>query len=187
MKGTCIKMRTKSGIIAGLLAVGLVMAVAAPATAASTESTPAPSSAPVIKLVPATDNDLPKGHVTIGPSVSGGATSATVTPDASWVCSIFASDPADYGVDVAGTGWQSCTGSGYQPQRVIVQVQKEVALFFWENAGSASTGWSNSDWEEDTAYATCSSGTYRIVTTGYADAGAYNSEVQSLNYLSVTC
>jgi hypothetical protein len=60
-------------------------------------------------------------------------------------------------------------------------------LFFWTNVGQASTGWSNSDWEEDTAYADCSSGTYRIVTTGYVDAGAQSAEVQSLNYLDVTC
>lgn len=172
-------------LLAAALALCLIAGTAAavPAVASPTEN-PSPAPAPTVTLVPATDHDLPLGRVTMGPTASK---SSAVSPDASWSCSIFASDPQDYGVDVAGTGWQSCTGTCNQPQEAIVQVQRETGFLSWTNAGSDSTGWTTADRAETTAYGTCVSGTYRIVTTGLANGGAYDDSVQSLNYLDVSC
>jgi hypothetical protein len=167
-----------------LLAFVPVLAVADPAGAASTST----GTKPVVNLIPAFSTDLPLSGASLRPAPSADVNSAAAL--ASWVCSIYASDPSKFANTIEGEGWQSCTGSGWSPQRLKVTLQKYKGLGFWNNltvrdSGNAYVNFVHGDFIYD-----CSglgTQTYRVVTDGYAVGGLYHKAVQSLNYLRVSC
>ncbi len=172
--------------VIAMIATASILAVAggSPAHAA-----PEPSPRPEMRLVPAFDNDLP----TSGLHSSAQATARpnrVATPLASWVCSIYASDPVKFANTIEGEGFQSCSGTGYTPQRVRVTLQRKLGLGFWNNLTIVDSGYVNVGFVQRDFIYDCSSlgtQTYRVVTDGYAVGGAYSSSVQSLNYLTVAC
>jgi hypothetical protein len=180
---------------AALIASGLVGATAAQAAPAAGTSGGAsglvatPTATPRSQLVPAFDHALP----TSGSFGPGAATSTAATPSAalaSWVCTVYASDPWKSGSEIEGDGWQSCSGTGYAPARIKVTIQRYVGLGIWNNRYQYPGDWTSADFDQATIWYDCSGDgtrTYRIVTDGYAQSGAYHQAVQSLNYLRVSC
>ena len=167
-----------------LLAFVPVLVVGHPASAAATST----DTKPVATLIPAFSSDLPLSGASYRPAPSADVRSTAAL--ASWVCSIYASDPSKFANTIEGEGWQSCTGSGWSPQRLKVTLQKYKGLGFWNNltvrdSGNAYVNFVHRDFIYD-----CSglgTQTYRVVTDGYAVGGLYHKAVQSLNYLRVSC
>lgn len=187
----------------GLAAFTLVSAASAGTANASASPSSQRPKAPSLRVVkvsvtPAFDNDLPKGKTTDGPGgVSGKATSAAgITPAASFVCTIYASDPSvedgttSKAYVMMGNGLQLCSGAGYANQKITVAIQTYIGLGLWDNRVVVPTAWSSADVVSESAYWDCTGSgtqTYRIVTTGWAASGDYGASVQSENYLRVTC
>jgi hypothetical protein len=162
---------------------------------ASSGSARAAADSSTVSLVPAFDNDLPKGSAHFGPSTKG--TSSQATPSAaaapSWICTVYASDPRravhSSKNSVEGEGWQSCTGSQTVWYSAIkVTIQWYAGLGIWNNKYSWSSGYQDEAWLERVIWYYCGgtgTHTYRIVTDGWQ--GTYHQAVQSLNYLRTTC
>ncbi|MCW4355654.1 hypothetical protein ONR57_20315 [Hoyosella sp. YIM 151337] len=134
------------------------------------------------ELIPAFDPDLPVSGTT--------AYSDEMNAQATWVCSVYASDPSSFANTIEGEGWQSCSGFGWQPQRINVVIQRYLGLGFWQNRANQDSGyvWVNFV-HRDLIYDCSGTGSqlYRVVTNGYAQGGAYYQPVQSENYLRYTC
>lgn len=179
-----LKSMTVSALAA--LMVGLVSSVPAEASGAPQPKTWAPKS---IETIPAFDSDLPTGSVAY--TASAPATgSKTLAATASWVCTVYASDPWITGTIVYGDGWQSCTGSGYLQTSLKVTIQTYMGLGLWKNRASLSTSYTNYAWLERYPQYNCSgigTYTYRIVTDGWAVYTSYHQAVQSLNYHRYSC
>lgn len=180
-------MRTR-GILAGALAVAFVALGLTPtaAVAAPGDSADAPTRA-VATTVPAWDKDLPTKEAPVTTANTSGSGEAGTLAD--WVCTVYASDPDHNGTYLSGHGWQSCSGSGYTPAKVDVQIQRS-RWYGWETVSSASGNWEYDNWQELWDYYECAgTGThdFRVVATGYAQFGAYSQSVQSLNYLRLSC
>lgn len=144
---------------------------------------------PVISLVPAFDNDLPLSGYRLSSSAGVNA-SSTVTPLAAWVCTVYASDPTKFANTIEGEGFQSCSGTGWSPQRVRVTLQRYLGLGFWNNLTIVDSGYVYVNFVQRDFIYNCSglgTQTYRVITDGYAAGGAYGASVQSANYLTVTC
>jgi hypothetical protein len=185
---------TAALVAVGVLATAGLPAVAAPTTTAGAQGIPSAAVAvgvpSQVQLVPAFDHSLPVGTTSIGSGAAqpGALTSATAT--ASWVCTIYASDPWFTPPEIEGDGWQSCTGAGYSPTHIKVTIQAYMGLGLWNARYSYTSPWTSSNWDQATVYYNCTGHgryTYRIVTDGWAQGGLYHSAVQSLNYLQVTC
>ncbi|WP_167582690.1 hypothetical protein [Kineococcus rubinsiae] len=166
-------------------------------TAAAHAASPVPSATtaptPTTTIVPATSTDLPKGHANYTTQGSGQAVapaSLAQAAAASWVCTVYASDPRKAGIFIDGDGSQFCSGAGYAPQRFTVSVQRS-RWYGWQGMHSQSSSWSSSSFSElyGVGYDCSGDGTYtyRIVTTGKAAGGTSTGSVQSLNYLRVSC
>ena len=178
-----------------LTAGSISAAAASPGSGPAAPTAKAPKS---VVLVPAFDNDLPKGSGSFSASASASASSrssastavAPLAAAAAWVCSVYTSDPWLDGVFITGDGTQTCTGVGYAPMKVNVTIQSYGALGFWNNRTAASGSWTAVTMETLQPYYDCSGDgtyTYRLVSDGYAQSGLYHQAVQSLNYLRVTC
>ena len=139
--------------------------------------------------------NVPVHSFSYGPGTSlaaakkNGVSQINATAAAPWVCTVFASDPYKNSIgEIAGDGWQSCAGAGYAPQRITLSIQKNELGVVWKSEYTYKTGSTSSDWMEASAYTKCgSTGKYRIVTTGYAEGGAYLQSVQSLNDEQIKC
>ncbi|MBI3430254.1 MAG: hypothetical protein HY050_09435 [Actinobacteria bacterium] len=167
---------------AALVVVSGLLASTPSAGAATTVS-------PVVRIVPAFDKDLPlSGYQwTSGASVNA---SAAITPSAAWVCTVYASDPGRFANTIDGEGFQTCSGTGWSPQRVRVTLQRYLGLGFWSNLTIVDSGYVYVNAVDRNFIYDCSNlgtQTYRVITDGYAVGGAYHASVQSLNYLTVTC
>jgi hypothetical protein len=115
--------------------------------------------------------------------------SASVSPHADWVCTVYASDPWNSGDEVEGDGWQTCSGAGYAPARVAIKIQRS-RWYGWETMYTYISDWTSANHDEATVWYDCSGEgihDYRIVTTGYAQGGSYYQDVQSENYLHMNC
>lgn len=145
------------------------------------------ASAAAGQTVVAFDQDLPRASAKMQEKK---ASDGKLVARASWVCTVYASDPRRSDVFIEGDGSQFCSGSGYAATKITVKVQRH-RWYGWQTMRSQSTGWSSSGFIElvDVAYDCSGDGTYtyRIVTTGYANGGLYSQSVQSLNYLRVSC
>lgn len=173
------------GILVAASAVA-TLALAAPATATATAAPSEPASAVVVERIPAFDDDLPVASQSFGEGAAGSRASA---PD--WVCSINAGVPWKSGSAIRGSGFQSCSGPGWRPQRVDIVVQKYRGVGVWNNMGAhSSTGWTNNSYASRTASWSCAgqgTQTYRLVADGYADGGLSGASAQSGEYIRVTC
>lgn len=156
----------------------LIPAPSSGAAPAPETKTPSPS----VQTVAAFDTDLPKGKATTEPTGQSAA--------AAWVCTVYSSDPRKSGIFVEGDGSQFCSGAEFAATKITVKVQRS-RWYGWQTMRTQSTSWSSAAFQEliDVAYDCSGDGTYtyRIVTTGYANGGAYSQSVQSLNYLRVSC
>lgn len=169
-----------------------VSAFASPSTDPSSPAATAPKS---VELIPAFDNDLPKGSAPFAPGLIAGSaslapTATTQAAAAPWVCSVYASDPWKSGIFITGDGTQTCTGTGYAPAKINVTIQAYKALGFWTNRKVGSGSWSAATQQTLQPYYDCTGDgtyTYRIITDAYAQGGVYTQAVQSLNYLRVSC
>lgn len=144
-----------------------------------------PSTAVTAQSIPAYDRDLPVGKAAL-PRSSAASPAAAL---ASWVCTVFASDPWKNGSEIEGDGWQSCSGAGYAPSHIKVSIQRS-RWYGWQTMWSYTSPWTSDDWDSATVWYDCSGDgtyTYRVVTTGWAQSGRYSQSVQSLNYLRVSC
>lgn len=152
-------------------------------------SATAPRQLPQGAFVPAFSHDLPVGHASLAP---GRELAPAGLP---WTCTVYASNPErsliEYRYAIDGEGAQYCSGTGYEPTRLKVVVQQYRGLGFWRTKATTDSGyinaWDLSRW----AIWFCAYGsgtqTYRIVSTGYAEDGAYSRSVQSERYLRVVC
>ncbi len=176
------------GRLFAVVALALLPVTTIAAPAAAQASVPGPSQ-PTVTLVPAFSADLPLSGTSYGPTTQPGARAGALSA-ASWVCSIYASDPTKFANTIEGEGWQSCTGSGWSPQRLKVTLQKYKAFGFWNNLTSRDSGYVYINFVDRNFIYDCSglgTQTYRVVTDGWAAGGAYHAAVQSLNYLRVSC
>jgi hypothetical protein len=134
-------------VLAGLVATGTAVAAPTDDAPASSTSTWAPT---MIETIPAFDDDLPKGSVEFGsdsapqtipggPAQSSGGSTVTSTTEqgaaatASWVCTVYASDPSISASKVYGSGWQSCSGTGFLQTALKVTIQTYTGLGLWKN------------------------------------------------------
>ncbi|MBS2966233.1 hypothetical protein KGA66_24525 [Actinocrinis puniceicyclus] len=203
-------LRSFSLVAAGTL-VTLPVLVGQAASAATASTTTGGSAT----YIPATSPDLPRGSATytaanaagpaasvtgvpqLGSSLRAGSIGApaAITPNASWICSVYTSDPSktiEEGQQVIfGESDQLCSGVGYAPVRTVTVIQQYRGLGFWANKDSFDTGLIDDDYSGADAWWICASGTgnqlYRVIGDNYAEANAYEQSVQSLNYLRVTC
>jgi hypothetical protein len=145
---------------------------------------------PVFKIIPAFGKDLPlSGSQTSSSTTSSSTTSSA--PLAAWVCTAYAGDPTLFATTFQGEGFQSCTGSGWSPQKIRVTLKKYMGLSFWNNLVTVDSGYTTNFSVDLFAYFNCQgqgTQTYRVITDGYAAGGAYYAAVQSAGYLWVgTC
>jgi len=88
-----------------------------------------------------------------------------------------------------GDGSQICSGVGFAPEKIRTQIQRH-RWWGWETVKTDSTGWSSSNIRTLLPAYDCSDDgtfTYRLVTTGWAQNGAYSQDVQSANDVRFTC
>ncbi len=167
----------------------LAFLVPVPASGAS-PVTKAGTNPVAVTTVAAFDPDLPMGQAGVTQSKKPSPERATSVAAAAWVCTVYSSDPRKSGIFVEGDGSQFCSGAGFAATKITVQVQRS-RWYGWQTMRTQSTSWSSASFQElvDVAYDCSGDGTYtyRIVTTGYANGGAYSQSAQSLNYLRVSC
>jgi hypothetical protein len=129
---------------------------------------------------------MPIGKATFGQNTASASDSKTAAP---WVCTVYASDIWKDGEWAEGEGSQFCSGSGYSPMMIRTQIQRD-RWWGWETVKTDTSSWSSGymvtllpgyDCDGDGTF------TYRLVTTGWAQGGAYSRDVQSLNYVRFTC
>jgi hypothetical protein len=141
---------------------------------------------PVVSIVPATATDMPKGKAAFGPNAASANGSKAL---ASWVCTVYASDIWKSGEWAEGEGSQFCSGAGYSPMMIRTQIQRS-RWYGWETVKTDTSSWASGymvtllpgyDCDDDGTF------TYRLVTTGWAQGGAYAQDVQSLNYVRFSC
>jgi hypothetical protein len=92
--------------------------------------------------------------------------------------------------DVGGTGSQSCTGTGWKPQRVRVAIETYSGFGIWKieiRDGDAFTD--NNPISYPLTWDCRGSGTqtYRTVVDGYAAGGGSSASVQSGSQPRFTC
>ena len=181
----------KSGRRLIVLAVSMaVMAVAtflvsSPADAAGRQD---PANVPTVSIVPATATDMPIGKATYAPTAAAAA-DQSASAAASWVCTVYADDIWQSGDWAEGDGSQICSGVGFAPEKIRTQIQRH-RWWGWETVKTDSTGWSSSNIRTLLPAYDCSDDgtfTYRLVTTGWAQNGAYSQDVQSANDVRFTC
>ncbi|MFF3671880.1 hypothetical protein [Microtetraspora malaysiensis] len=140
---------------------------------------------PTVELIPAFSDDLPLSGAQHGPAAAASEVAA-----APWACTVYASDPSKFANTIGFEDFQSCTGTGWSPQRVKVTLQRYLGAGLWQNKKVVDSGNAYIDFlQRDGIYDCSGTGNeeYRVVTDGYAVNGAYHKSVQSLNYLRVTC
>lgn len=161
----------------------VVLLMSSPAEADGKQDT---AKVPAVSFVPATATDMPIGKATFGPNAAPASDSKTA---ARWVCTVYASDIWKDGEWAEGEGSQFCSGSGYSPMMIRTQIQRH-RWWGWETVKTDTSSWSSGymvtllpgyDCDGDGTF------TYRLVTTGWAQGGAYSQNVQSLNYVRFTC
>ncbi len=139
-----------------------------------------------MSFAPATATDMPIGKATFGPNTASASDSKAA---ARWVCTVYASDIWKDGEWAEGEGSQFCSGSGYTPHMIRTQIQRH-RWWGWETVKTDTSSWTSGymvtllpgyDCDGDGTF------TYRLVTTGWAQGGAYSQDVQSLNYVRFTC
>lgn len=138
-------------------------------------------------MIPAFDDDLPLSGETFAATAASKSASLAA---ASWVCSVYASDPTKFANTIEGEGFQSCAGAGWGPQRLKVTIQRYLGLGAWQNKASIDSGNVWIDFvQRDRIYNCAGTGSqqYRVISDGWAVNGAYHLAVQSANYLRVTC
>jgi hypothetical protein len=138
---------------------------------------------PVVQVVPAFDDDLPKGEAKYA-AASGPAALA-----AAWSCTVYASDPRRSYYDVEGEGFQSCFATGWSPQRLAISIQRQ-RWYGWQTMDTEYIPYTTGNWSDRTIWYNCyntGTWTYRVVVTGYAQGGRSGKSVQSENYLRTTC
>jgi hypothetical protein len=184
--------RRRIALLALLIPVSLLLAIL-PASAANPAKVR-------ITLIPAITHDLPlSGQSYTASSHQKGFTTsrharlaAPDAPDASWNCTVYASDPfwSDYGYVIGGEGSQFCSGTGWAQERVRVAVQWYLGAGLWSNRARDGSSFTSSDTSGWTTYYDCSgtgTHTYRIVVDGYARSGNSSQSVQSENDARLTC
>lgn len=100
----------------------------------SSSNNESPGEPPQFSLIPAFDDDLPNVQ-RFGPE---GALAEGV--GAEWVCSVHAADPVKFANTIEADGFQSCSGTGYAPQRINVVLQEYNGLGFWNNLQNNDSG-----------------------------------------------
>ncbi len=183
-----------SGVAALMVLCGALIALpsvanAAPEHAASVQRA-------TVTFVPAFAHDVPMGRASFGPGASTGKGGGVVPAAAPWVCTVYASDPYE-AVNPAnqnaiwGDSQNFCSGSGYQPIHLEQVIQQYRGLGIWANKATHTTGYVYADYQSYDGYWTCAAGTgnqlYRVITYGYAEGVNAQQNVQSQNYLRVTC
>lgn len=132
-----------------------------------------------VKAPNTTDVDVTlKGHTPV--AVHGDGTVTGQVPGAApqdWVCTTYSGAPTwtDPGHVLAGFGAQSCSGSGWAPQRVRVAVQWHLFLGVWSNRARDGSPFTNNSYTDWTTYYDCTgtgTHTYRTVVDGYKEGGA---------------
>jgi hypothetical protein len=107
-------------------------------------------------------------------------------PARSWTCTVYAADPTwavtHYVIDAEG--FQVCSGSGWQPQRVRVALERKGFLGIWNIKNRNGTPWSYSSTVDYILSTGCGvagggTGTYRTVVDGYAVGGARSATATS--------
>lgn len=147
---------------------------------------------PSAVLVPACDTDLPTGSIKVTSSDIALLTTNGVIPNtASWVCTVYASDPWENLGRIYGDSANFCSGAGYQPIYLHQAILQYRGFGIWATKASRTTDAYYHSYLDYTGYWTCAKGTgnqlYRVVTTGYAEGTNFQKSVQSENYLRVTC
>jgi hypothetical protein len=194
MSGWNVTNQRKSRVMAIGTALAAFLSVGSPggplpAHAGSGPATWAPKK---VEVVPAFARDLPIGTARFGPSTTSSSSGASTlsASAATWICSVYASDPYLSQSLVGGDGWQSCTGAGFQQTALRVTIQTYWGLGLWKDRSSQMTNWTNYSWLERHPQYSCSGMgvyTYRVVTDGWAVYGNYHQAVQSLNYYRFYC
>jgi hypothetical protein len=170
----------KPGTVTLSAAIATIFLAATP----SASHTEANKLTATITVIPAFSHDFP---------TSGTSYKIDVNSDGPpFLCSVYASNPVAGNANrtISGEGAQFCSGTGWQPQHIRVAIQWYLGLGFWSNRNRVSTNNTNNDYVQLTIGYPCTgtgTHTYRIVTDGYAQGGAYSQSVQSQNYLQVTC
>ncbi|MFF5225312.1 hypothetical protein [Dactylosporangium sp. NPDC000521] len=166
------------------MAAGILLLPSAAEAASGKED--AVAKAPTVSIVPATATDMPKGKTAFGPDAASPSGSIVA---ADWVCTVYASDIWQSGDWAEGEGSQWCSGSGWGPQMIRTQIQRE-RWWGWETVKTDTSSWTTAyfltllpgyDCDGDGTY------TYRLVTTGWAAGGSRSQDVQSLNYVRFSC
>jgi hypothetical protein len=128
--------------------------------------------------------------VTYGP---GGRTTTIegLSPDASWICSVYSSDPwKSSNTTVSVYASQSCSGSGFMPVQICDTVQRH-RWFGWENMKTRCSGYAYVSFDDVTTTYNCAgtgSHSFNGAANGYAVAGVYGSgEVDSLHNPTFSC
>lgn len=132
--------------------------------------------------------DYPPGRAVIGSWDDVESTSGA-EPSQAWNCTAYASDPSKVRLQIRGEGSQFCSGVGWSPQKVRVQIQRQ-RWWGWQTVSSSESGYQYNDFiTRAPAYNCFETGTYayRIVTTGWVQGGARSVSAQSMNYLRTTC
>lgn len=168
----------------------VAMSVLIPVPASAAEPADSPARPSSVELVPAWSKDLPAGEAQMEGATNVPVQRAITQAAPAWVCTVYSSDPRKSGVFVEGDGSQFCSGTGYAATKITVRLQRS-RWYGWQTMRTESTSWGSARFLElvDVAYDCSGDGTYtyRMVTTGYANGGAYSQSVQSLNYLRVRC
>lgn len=151
---------------------------------------------PIVEYVPATDDDLPVGHVVYSAQGSDSASDQLANGSSESAmqsiinCTIYASNPSFGNPLVGGLGSQTCSNA--TDQTINVVLQRRWPWGTWQNMDSTPASGYAVTLQEGVAYNCQGAGsnTYRIVTNAsFRDVGGqwYSAAVQSLNYLTVTC
>lgn len=123
------------------------------------------------------------------PAAAASQTKASVPP---YHCQLFASEPrvsAD-GHEITGLGTSTCTGTGWQDQKLVVSLEAQPLPWLYEVLAQASTDYSSSPFLQQKVSWPCSfsgTGTYTIETSWYGKNGAVYSYKYPGKSLKLTC
>jgi hypothetical protein len=109
-----------------------------------------------------------------------------------YYCQLFVSEPkvSPDGHEITGSGGSTCTGTGWQDQKVVVLVEAHDFPTLYEVLAQASTDYSSSRSLRETVSWPCTfSGTrtYTIETAWYGDDGNLYASKFPAQSLSLTC
>jgi hypothetical protein len=110
----------------------------------------------------------------------------------SYHCHLFASEPklSTDGHEITGLGTSTCTGTGWQDQKLVVTLEAQILPMLYVVVAQVSTDYSSSRSLQQTVSWPCTfsgTGTYTIETSWYGENGAVYSYKYPGKSLNLTC